>query len=324
VPQFMLRRFCIPGTEQVYVFDKTNSRTFKTNTKNVAAESRFYDVELEDATVSLEPGLSRLESSVSDILESVISKASLASISDDEKRLVSLFVAIQLIRVRSWRQTSIDATKQLEQQLLAWGFDPKEVANFEVMDEEDAKRHALGAISEADHYAPLLFGKDWFLFRSPDDQPFVISDNPVTLQNVMDRSLHSGGLGLASRGIEIHLPLSPQLSLAMYCPTNREAFGTTLEKFWISEKSLPSLPDELKKKAASLKGIAEAIDTGLSAESAEGTANLNSLQVGFSERFIFSCGDDFDFAERMIEKSERFRKGPRMTVGFPDADPPSA
>ena len=130
----------------MYVFDKTNSRTFKTNTKNVAAESRFYDVELEDATVSLEPGLSRLESSVSYILESVISKASLASISDDEKRLVSLFVAIQLIRVRSWRQTSIDATKQLEQQLLAWGFDPKEVANFEVMDEEDAKRHALGAI----------------------------------------------------------------------------------------------------------------------------------------------------------------------------------
>lgn len=41
VPRSLLRGFLIPGTEQVYVFDKKETRVYKAGIANVAAENRY-------------------------------------------------------------------------------------------------------------------------------------------------------------------------------------------------------------------------------------------------------------------------------------------
>jgi hypothetical protein len=43
VPQFLLRNFGNGKKDQVWVYDKIDGRSFPTNAKNVASESRFYD-----------------------------------------------------------------------------------------------------------------------------------------------------------------------------------------------------------------------------------------------------------------------------------------
>ena len=57
VPRFLLRNFTQGKKPQIFVYDKSNDKQFRTNIKNVAAESGFYDIEVEDGFLTLEPGL---------------------------------------------------------------------------------------------------------------------------------------------------------------------------------------------------------------------------------------------------------------------------
>ena len=42
--------------------------------------------------------------------------------------------------------------------------------------------------------------------------------------------------------------------------------------------------------------------------------NFNSLQVVWSERYVFSTSDDFHLAQAMLRDNQSLRKGPRSTV----------
>jgi hypothetical protein len=50
------------GSEQVWCFDKKTGKVFSPNIKGVLAGSRFYEVEIDGETVSLEEPLSAIES----------------------------------------------------------------------------------------------------------------------------------------------------------------------------------------------------------------------------------------------------------------------
>ena len=41
VPKMLLRNFCISNTEQIYVYDKWERRSFQTNIKNISCERDF-------------------------------------------------------------------------------------------------------------------------------------------------------------------------------------------------------------------------------------------------------------------------------------------
>lgn len=48
--------------------------------------------------------------------------------------------------------------------------------------------------------------------------------------------------------------------------------------------------------------------------SAANVENLNSLQIVWSERYIFSSSNDFDLARAMIKDHPHLKYGPRTTV----------
>ena len=54
VPQFLLRSFATGKKHRLQVFDKQAGRSFATVTRNVAAESRFYDFEVGGQVLSLD------------------------------------------------------------------------------------------------------------------------------------------------------------------------------------------------------------------------------------------------------------------------------
>ena len=62
VPQFLLKNFSVdPNKPQVWAYDKSTGRSFRTNVRNIAAEKGFYRLEVGGRTLSLEEGLSTLE-----------------------------------------------------------------------------------------------------------------------------------------------------------------------------------------------------------------------------------------------------------------------
>jgi Protein of unknown function (DUF4238) len=155
-------------------------------------------------------------------------------------------------------------------------------------------------------FAPQLVSKQWVLAATMRKHPFVIGDNPLTLQNMVDMS-PSGNLGLLVRGIEVYFPLSPVRALAMWCPSLVEMIRQGVESIRRSPAS--------NRAKESILAVNAAINTGrpLMYEK-ENVENFNSLQVASSERYIFSSSDDFQLAREVLRSNPNLRHGPRATV----------
>jgi Protein of unknown function (DUF4238) len=121
VPQFLLRGFGNGKKDQVWVYDKATDRSFSTNAKNIASESRFYDFELNGELVTLEPMLSRLEGGAKSVIGKILDADSVASLSDEDKATMAVFLSVQLARTKAFRAQWTDFPKLLRERLALSG-----------------------------------------------------------------------------------------------------------------------------------------------------------------------------------------------------------
>lgn len=316
VPQFMLRNFGNGKKDQVWVFDKATSRSFATNAKNIASESRFYDFELDGQLFSLERELSTLESKAKPIIEGILKADSLKVLSDEDKAMLAVFLSVQFTRTKTFREQWSDFPRMLREHFDARSetvADNSQAAELiRDLTENESKADTASFIAKApSKFAPHLISKQWVLAATTRKHPFVISDNPLTLQNMVDMSPR-GNLGLAVEGIEIYFPLSPGRALAMWCPSIVDIVRRSTEKL----RKLPlGLAKASVKDRDGLSALDEAIHTGNALMyNKENVLNFNSLQVARSERYIFSCVNDFALAKEMLESHPNLGRGPRAEI----------
>jgi len=103
------------------------------------------------------------------------------------------------------------------------------------------------------------------LLNNKSDTPFWTSDNPIVLNNEFPQPPY-GNLGIISRGIELHFPLTPELGTIACDPS---LYG-----------DLPTSIDITK----------------------ENVNYENLLQYNSGTRHIFSNNNDFDFAKQILSK----------------------
>ena len=313
VPQFLLRNFGNGKKDQVWVYDKATNRSFSTNAKNIASESRFYDFHLHGQLISLEPLLSTVESNAKPIIKGILEADSLAALGDQDKAMVAAFLSIQLTRTKTFREQWSGIPRMLREHFGARG---EKVAPgsqaAELMRDlsvNESKAETARFIAEAPReFAPHLLTKQWVLVATTRKYPFLISDNPLTLQNMIDMSPR-GNLGLAVRGIEIYFPLSPIRALAIWCPSLLDMVrcGTDSFRHLAPGFAGPSI--------SSLLALDEAIGTGRAfAYEKENVVNFNSLQIARSERYVFSSVNDFQLIKEMLQSHTNLRRGPRAEV----------
>lgn len=314
VPQFLLRNFGNGKKDQVWVYDKTTDRSFSTNAKNIASESRFYDFEFDGNAMTLEPMLSQLETDTKPIIEKIIKADSLAAISDEDKAMLAVFLSVQLTRTRAFREQWDDLPKMLREHLNAHG---ETVASnsqaaeliLDLTENESKAETARFMIQAPRDFAPHLASKQWVIAATTRKHPFVIGDNPVALQNMIDMSPR-GNLGLAVRGIEIYFPLSPVRALAMWCPSLAEIVRQGAEALRTLSPRTENLSDP-----EGLLALDKAINTGCPVMyRRENVENFNSLQIVHSERYVFSSTDDFHLAKDMLQSHPILKRGPRAKV----------
>lgn len=167
-----------------------------------------------------------------------------------------------------------------------------------------AKEFAIGMIQMAGEFLPHLLDKVWILYESKNQ--FFISDNPVGLHNTVNQSRIVGTLGLAVRGIEVYFPLSPQFTLGLLC---RETFNDFAAYFDQNRKRL----DDLGR--FEHRNFVNAVRRKLPVACIPDTVLfMNSLQVSFAERFLFSNRGNFSLAIEMT-KDPNLRRGPRPSIG---------
>ena len=319
VPQFLLRKFGNGKKDQLHVFDKHTIRSFRTNAKNVASESRFYDFRIDNEDATLEPMLAELEGATKPLLGRIIEKDSVSVITDAERELLSTFFAIQFTRTKAFREQMLDVPKMIRANLRSRIEEQGGRSRIEefvpLPDENELKIETTHFMMNAPSiFGPHFLNKDWLLISTTRKSPFIIGDNPLALQNAIDMGPY-GNLGLAVKGIEIYLPLSPVRALAIWCPSHKQAIvsvasrlrqARALAQFHILEKIRD--PEGIEHLARALIGDAPI------QYSTENVRNFNSLQVRYAERFVFSSVPDFALALEMVNSHPSLRTGMRVQI----------
>lgn len=313
VPQFLLRNFGNGKKDQVWVYDKSSARSFPSNTKNVASESRFYDFEYQGQTISLEPWLAKLEGEARSVIRFILETDSVAKLADEQKGTLAAFLAVQLTRTKTFRE-QWDAFPRLLREHFQRNGDQVELGSqaeelTQDIHANDLKEQTARVIYTApETYAAHFLNKDWVLAATTRKAPFLLSDNPLTRQNMIDRP-GRGNIGLALPGIEIYFPLSPTRALAMWCPSLIETVHRGALAL-ISRTGSTAAPDP-----HGVISISKALLMGIPIQySPENVENFNSLQVIWSERYIFSTVNDFQLVESMLTEHPSLKKGPRSTT----------
>lgn len=319
VPQFILRNFGNGKKDQLHVFDKSNNKEFSTNAKNVASESRFYDIEIAGMKATAEPSLSMLESSAKPLFSKLIDADSAAVLTDEEKGLLSGFLAVQFVRTKAHREQWRSLPAMLREQMLKRSNTPEQLKSveeyFKTPDENEVKMLAIKAMADAPgEFGPHLRSKSWHLIGTSRKLPFYIGDNPLTMQN-WDPVENRGSLGLAVRGIELYFPLSPTRALAMWCPSIIESILSADETLQYAKVHQPEFVAQKLKQPEAVEYLAQVIrSNSVIPYTSDNVENFNYLQIRHAERHIYASQPGFELAKQMISDSPSFRAGMRMTI----------
>jgi hypothetical protein len=320
VPQFLLRKFGNGKKDQLHVFDKQTGRTFVTNARNVASESRFYDFQLGEVNATIEPSLSKLEANTKLLFERMLELDSVDALNPTEKIEVCAFFAVQFTRTRNFRERWRALPEMLGEKLKSMTRSLEDLESISeyitASDENEVKIQSARMMATAPRdFGAHFANKTWHLLSTTCKVPFFISDNPLTLQNMNDMKPY-GNLGLAVHGIEIYFPLSPTRALAMWCPSHQENILRIDEQLRLLRVAAPHLVESQIKDSGGIDALARALESRKPIPySAENVLNFNSLQVANAERYVFSSLDDFALPRKMIAAHPSLRTGPRMKVG---------
>ncbi len=233
VPRFLLKNFSVdPNKPQVWAYDKSTGRSFRTNVRNIAAEKGFYRLEVGGRTLSLEEGLSTLEDKTAAIIQRIVGARSIGGLSDDDRIVIAVFVAVQMRRGPNSRAHIQALGEAVRATLGERGFD---VGSINKVSPEmlpgDAKALSILSLTDSQEFVPYILDKAWVLFETSPTAPLYISDNPIGLQNLVQKATPIyGNLGLGVTGIEVYLPISSMLSIAFYCRSHEQVIRDGVDR----------------------------------------------------------------------------------------------
>ena len=306
VPKFLLRNFGTGKKDRIHVFDKKTRRSYSTNVKNIACESGFYDFDVDGVELTLEPSLAKVESVAKPLIAGILSSDSVKDISPTERAELSAFFALQMTRTRNFRERFTGGRRLLAEKVGPMvGRDRGQLSPEleEILRPQDENQAAFDTarfmVKSVASFWPHFANKSWNLLRTDSAHPFMIGDNPVAMQNTLNKP-HPvfGNIGLAVAGIEIYLPISSRRALGLWCPTVLRHFEERASQGFVDAQELVHL-------------IRSSTPIPYGPSHVE---NFNFLQVAYSERFVMRATGDFSLAERMIAGDPSFSLGPRMQL----------
>ncbi|MBR5179678.1 MAG: DUF4238 domain-containing protein [Lachnospiraceae bacterium] len=244
--------------------------------------------------------LGRIESEYSPLLKKIIAKSyngnqwvidNCAPFSEVEKAHLAFFMAIQIIRTKTFRDTFTQTFEKTVQTLLykqQMGNEdalPKEYFDVQANKDYIKLQHLSMLLDEEStiHIADTLLKHNWVMYVNKTDNPFYTSDTPI-IPIPHKKNKYITYSGLNSEGIEIVFPLSPKLLIALY------------DTKWHSLVHHDRTFEIINHK--------EQVDY------------YNQNQVAHCFRCIFSKSDNFDLAKDLCKKYPLIRDSDnRISVG---------
>ncbi|EKQ8001237.1 DUF4238 domain-containing protein [Raoultella ornithinolytica] len=316
VPRFLLKHFSTPGKGKrlrLYAFDKAAGRAYATTPDDATVRNTFYNLDDHPQRLSLEPLLGIYEHEAAPVIADLLRHKDIRQLTADDRYKLAVFVAVQRARTFGELERISGMISVLFSKMAAMGATEEQAGETLGLspggDNRDVfLRQLVQQISHIDH----LLNKDWYLLETKPEHPFYVSDNPVVLENRNDFGPY-GNIGLAVLGIQIYLPLSSTLMLAMYCPSIREQKIRDKQDLHHLLARAPHLIPRHMRPFEMLRHLSRFTDYHLMPLTADHVTHYNALQVEYAEQYVFCGENDFSLVERMLADDDRYRTGPRFT-----------
>ncbi|MBC6385878.1 DUF4238 domain-containing protein [Proteus vulgaris] len=309
VPRFLLDNFGFSAKgkrKQLYTFDKKSEREYQQSVFDATTRNRFYNIDNHPEKESLEPLLEIYESKAAPIINKLIEQRSIKVLTSEEKQKLAIFVAIQRARSSGELERIKDMCDVLSNKLSVNGATSAQILKALEMSSINETQHVfLRLVADAPTQAKLLLNKDWYLYETKEDELFYISDNPITFHNLNKNSLY-GNIGLNVIGIQIHMPISSTLCLAILCPSIREQYIEKHKNYLEIKRKGIRISSELE---SAIRHARKFINKTTMKQTHENVKFLNSLQVAYSEQYIFSQNNRFDLVKEMINNDDKYKNG---------------
>lgn len=262
-----------------------------------------YEVYKNDKTQRIEKFFSDvIEGDYSQVLMSVVEKAEKATpwhinncycMSEREKVIMSVCITIQFMRTKKQRKVIEEIYTKGYKTLLT------KLYNIEYGDvngklSPDDFQVKIGKEGMKLTHAEIMLNSDmliefiniflkhiWIIYINRTDVPFCTSDSPIVLNNP-ERNEFRSGTGIASKGIEIYLPLNKNVLLMM---VDRKKFEDDLYKLYGKKDRL----------------YIELFDSKL-------VNMLNEFQLKECFRCIYSGNSDLKFAEELCKRNPKLKE----------------
>lgn len=300
VQQSYLRRFS-PNGKQIYVYDKVLGKEFLNGILGVAQESHFYrlpdNLKTEDGKpisvddpLIVEKAFQKIEGRANQDIQTLIELPAGASIPAETRGNLSVFLAIQFLRTRAYRNLVVETAEKFMQamarDLIKENFGEESLKYTPKISFSDQaaglfQSQQIFNFDKLDGFAEVLYNHIWILCINDTGKLLYTSDNPVVMHTPLKDQLPA--VGIASPGIEIAFPLSSSRILTL---ADREVYG-------FHEISFDGKIRELE---------------------ADNVTYYNSLQVLGSERQIYCEQPDFALVEDMIKKNPDLSRTDRERI----------
>lgn len=316
VPRCYLKAWEVAGKHQVYVYDKEKMGSRINNIEDIASGRYFYDFSVEDLlslngietpienVVGIEEDINhqpvekalsiKVEAPYAEFLTKILGDARNASewylkncyfLHPDSKNDFARLLAVQYIRTAYVRNMIRDISDEVNQFIEGLGVSPWMLKEYRTLTQNEAKNMHLGMMIQNDNILDIAYCFNrltWALGINRTKSSLLTSDNPICIVPYCNNGPVPMA-GLASKGVEVFITLSPEHILIMRDGVHHKAFAQR-------EMRYIEIDDQ------------EIIDA------------YNSFVCKFAERSIFSTDGDFSLIERMKKEDPSFIQIPKTTL----------
>lgn len=293
VPQAQLRHFAADSDKRfLFVFDKQTDHSFRTSILNAGSENDFNTVSLGESRWNFEDLFHDVDFRSALLVANILSHQSLAWLTVDDRLALADFFATQMLRTHFSRTTPVYVVSRLRETVRQFGYDPDEDPSMAIPSDAATRLSSVKTFLDRSEHLASLLRLYPALYRTSDTDPFLISDHPVATANAFPY----GDRGINSHGILVFLPISPEFSIALHCPT-------IVKRYELAQSA--SLVDGRMERILRYRdGLRSGDPINIDSDTA---LYLNHQQIAQSTRYLYAAANSFDGAREFLKQKPDLR-----------------
>lgn len=214
VPRLLLRHFATGSDDGVQIFDSTRDRVRSSSIRRVFSRNNFYD----DDNFVEKFLAEKIEGPAAAAIDSIV--ADPKGVIEPGLPALLTFIAVQMARTPGSEDHLLDFvdgfSSMVLEQFAELNGHPIESVKGAKWRPTDGRAARNGLLLRSVLNRWLLEDLSWHVLTNGTDLPFVISDHPAVLYNWYLRDSDDPGYtGMTKNGVQIFLPLSPSVTLAL-------------------------------------------------------------------------------------------------------------